>query len=194
MTLPPPAPGTATPNADYAEVSGTLTFVTGEATKTITIPLVDDSVLEPDETLSVVLSNPTNGSLLGAVSVATIKILDNDLTPHLLTDANNHIIAIDSVTFLRDPFAVVASHNFSTDQRTRVMIFTSNLGLIQPSADLFVTAGGIPLTVEGTGPLAGVPDMSYIVVKLDPLLSGNVSLSVTFRGVTSNAGMLSISP
>ena len=188
------SPGTATPNADYAEVSGTLTFVTGEATKTITIPLVNDSVLEPDETFSVVLSNPTNGSLLGAVSVATIKILDNDLTPHLLTDANNHIIAIDSVTFLRDPFAVVASHNFSTDQRTRVMIFTSNLGLIQPSADLFVTAGGIPLTVEGTGPLAGVPDMSYIVVKLDPLLSGNVSLSVTFRGVTSNAGMLSISP
>ena len=56
-----------------------------------------------------------------------------------------------------------------------------------------MTAGGIPLTVEGVGPLAGAPDISYMIVKLDPMLSGNVSLSVTFRGVTSNTGVLSIS-
>ena len=114
--------------------------------------------------------------------------------PHLFTDANNRAIAIDSVTFVRDPFSVVGSHNFSLDQRTRVMIFTSNLGLTQPTADLSVKAGSIPLTVESVGTLAGVPSMSYIIVKLDPMLVGDVQLTVTFHGVASNAGLISISP
>lgn len=187
-------PGSALPSADYTETSGSLTFGTGEATKTITIPLVNDSVFEPDETFSVVLSNPTNGSVLGAVSVATVKILDNDLLPQLLTDATNHVIAIDSVTFVRDPFSISGLHNFSSDQRTRVMIFTSNLGLNQPTPDLAVIAAGIPLTIEAVGTLAGVQDTSYVIVKLDPLLMGNVPMTITFRGVVSNAGVLSISP
>jgi hypothetical protein len=74
------------------------------------------------------------------------------------------------------------------------MVFTSNLVLTQPTGDLSVTAGGIPLTVEGVGTLPGVPTMSYIIVKLDPLLTGNVTLAVTFHGATSNAAILSITP
>jgi uncharacterized protein (TIGR03437 family) len=74
------------------------------------------------------------------------------------------------------------------------MIFTSNLGLTQPSPDLSVTVGGVPVTVEAVGPLAGVPDTSYIVVKLEPLPPGNLEVRITFRGVTSNAGLISISP
>jgi len=116
------------------------------------------------------------------------------VAPQLMTDGTNHVLAIDSVTFVRDPFSVTGMHNLSSDQRTRIMIFTSNLGVNQPNAELSVTAGGIPLTVEGVGPLAGAPDISYVIVKLDPLLTGNVSLSVTLRGVTSNTGILSISP
>ncbi|MGH9873304.1 MAG: NF038122 family metalloprotease [Pyrinomonadaceae bacterium] len=114
--------------------------------------------------------------------------------PQLFTDANNHVIAIDSVMFVREPFSVVGSHNFSSDQRTRVMIFTSHLGLNQPSPDLSVQAGGITLSVEGVGTLPGVPSTSYIIIKLDPLLIGDLQLTVTFQGVTSNAGVISISP
>jgi len=114
--------------------------------------------------------------------------------PQLFTDASHHLIAVDSVTFVRDPLSVVGSHNFSLDGRTRVMIFTSNLGLTQPSSDLSVTVAGVPFTVEAVGPLPGVPDVSYIIVKLEPALNGNVQVSITFRGVTSNAGLISIGP
>jgi hypothetical protein len=114
--------------------------------------------------------------------------------PHILTNTSNHLLAIDSVTFVTEPFSVVNPYNLSTDQRTRVMIFTSNLGLTQPSPDLSVTVGGVPVTVEAVGPLAGVPDTSYIVVKLEPLPPGNLEVRITFRGVTSNAGLISISP
>ena len=186
--------GTALPNSDYIEVSGTLTFTVGEASKTFTVPIVNDSVIEADESLTVMLSNPTNGAVLGPRSSASIIITDNDSSPQLITDASNHVIALDSVTFVRDPFSVVGSHNLSADRRSRIMIFTSNLGLTQPTSDLSVTASGIPLAVEAVGDLAGVPNVSYIIVKLDPVLSGNVSLSIAFRGVTSNVGTLTISP
>ena len=42
--------------------------------------------------------------------------------------------------------------------------------------------------------LAGVPNVSYIIVKLDAMLTGNVQLSVTFHGVTTNTGIISVSP
>jgi CSLREA domain-containing protein len=127
----------------------------------------------------------------GAVDIGAFEL---GTAPLLFTDATNHVVAIDSVTFVRDPFSVAGLHNFSSDQRTRIMIFTSNLGLNQPTGLLGVTAGGIPLSVEAVGTLSGIPDTSYIIVKLDSLLTGNVQLSVTFQGATSNAGILSISP
>jgi len=114
-------------------------------------------------------------------------------TPYLFSNASNQVIAIDSVTFVGDPLAVTGTHNFSADQRTRVLIFTSKLGLCEPSSDLVVRAAGIPLAIEAIGTLAGTP-YTYIVIKLDPALTGNVQLTVTLKGVTSNAGILSISP
>jgi hypothetical protein len=191
-------PGTATEatpghpitgTEDYSWVSGTQ-LIFGGTSRRISVPIYGDHRCELDETFFVNISNATNATIADSQGLATI--LDND-PPHLFTDASNHVIAIDSVTFVRDPFSVVGSHNFSSDQRTRVMIFT-NIGLPQPSADLSVTAAGIPLTVEAVGTLGGAPDISYIVVKLDPMLTGNVSLTVTFHGAGSNAGILSIAP
>lgn len=71
--------GTATPDdADYAPVSGTLTFAPGETTKAIAISIVNDTRDEFDETLNVVLSNPTNATLANGQAIVTI--LDNDTT------------------------------------------------------------------------------------------------------------------
>jgi Calx-beta domain-containing protein len=191
-------PGTATEampghpitgTEDYSWVSGTQ-LIFGGTSRRISVPIYGDHRCELDETFFVNISNATNATIADSQGLATI--LDND-PPHLFTDASNHVIAIDSVTFVRDPFSVVGFHNFSSDQHTRVMIFT-NLGLTQPSADLSVTAGGIPLTIEAVGTLGGAPDTSYIVVKLDPMLTGNVSLTVTFHGAGSNTGILSITP
>jgi hypothetical protein len=61
----------------------------------------------------------------------------------------NKAAALDSVTRFRGPFSILNPHNFSADHHTRVMLFTSNLGLSQPdSAILSVRANGILLTVE----------------------------------------------
>jgi Calx-beta domain/Domain of unknown function (DUF4214) len=81
--------GSAYARCDFATVAGTLSFVAGETTKTIVVPVVDDSYAEGNETFNVVLSNPT-GAILGSPSTATVMIVDNDTVngpnPILQTD------------------------------------------------------------------------------------------------------------
>jgi len=71
-------PGSATPDLDYTSVSGTLTFAEGETRQTFTVPIVNDSVGEPNETVLLVLSNQTPGVTLGAIPNATLIILNDD--------------------------------------------------------------------------------------------------------------------
>jgi len=58
---------------------GTVSFVAGQATATITVNVAGDTVVEPDETFSVTLSAPT-GSTLGTAA-ATATILNDDAPP-----------------------------------------------------------------------------------------------------------------
>lgn len=73
--------GTAQAGLDYTNVTGTLTFASGVVEMTIEIPIIDDTLVENDETLSIVLSNPTGGAVLGSISEAVLTITDNDRVP-----------------------------------------------------------------------------------------------------------------
>jgi uncharacterized repeat protein (TIGR01451 family) len=81
------ADGTATAGADYTAVSGTLTFAPGETTKTINVPIINDTLDEANETYFVNLSNASNGTILDSQGQGTIN--DNDPTPTLsVSDAS----------------------------------------------------------------------------------------------------------
>ncbi len=71
--------GLASERCDYATAAGTLRFAAGESSKTITIPLVNDKLVEDAETFTVTLSDAT-GTPLGAPQTATIIIFDDDTT------------------------------------------------------------------------------------------------------------------
>jgi len=71
--------GTATVGSDYTATSGTLTFTEGVITQTITIPLVDDTLVEGNETFKVNISKPTGGASLGATTSNTVTIIENDV-------------------------------------------------------------------------------------------------------------------
>jgi len=70
--------GTATNGADYTLAAGTLTFGANEAMKTVAVPVANDTLDEPDETVEVTLSNAQGGATLGALRVTTLTITDND--------------------------------------------------------------------------------------------------------------------
>ena len=79
--------GTATAGEDYDPVSGTLAFTAESSAQIIPVPLVDDGVDEPDETLTVMLSEAVNATI-GTVAVAGI-IEDDDPFPELaISDAS----------------------------------------------------------------------------------------------------------
>jgi len=69
---------TAIAGLDYTAITRQLVFQAGETNQTVSIPLLNDGLVEPAETFQVVLSNPTDGAELGPRKVATVSITDND--------------------------------------------------------------------------------------------------------------------
>ena len=69
----------ATAGEEYLPTSGTITFedgVTGE--KFITVSVIDDDLIEQDETIGLLLSNPTGNASLGPQSATWIDIEEDD--------------------------------------------------------------------------------------------------------------------
>ncbi len=76
--------GTATANVDYTNLSGTLSWLAGDAyPRQIVVPVVNDGLAEADETFTFNLSNAV-GATLGANAVTTVTILDDESAPLLM--------------------------------------------------------------------------------------------------------------
>jgi Calx-beta domain len=73
--------GSAVSPDDYAARNGTLVFLAGDTSKTVSVPLNDDLVEEPDETFTLGLSGSVNASLADAQGVGTIVDDDASQTP-----------------------------------------------------------------------------------------------------------------
>lgn len=125
--------------------------------------------------------------------------------------------ALNSVTFVatsnadHTAFRIVDPYNFSSDQITRLILFTPDLGLPSqrdpsPTGEngLSVSAGGQQLVVENVGPFT-FPGFkgSYVVVALkridgQPILPGNIAqnlaFTVTCRSKTSAPLSITIAP
>ncbi|MCW1956995.1 MAG: cellulase family glycosylhydrolase [Mycobacterium sp.] len=67
------ANGTAKAGADYTAATGTVTFAPGVTTQTIAVKVTGDTVVEPAETFTVTLSNPTGATLARTTATATIS-------------------------------------------------------------------------------------------------------------------------
>ena len=53
--------GTATAGSDYVANPININFANGETSKTVSIPIINDTVLENTETINLTLTNPTGG-------------------------------------------------------------------------------------------------------------------------------------
>lgn len=91
--------GTAVSGGDFgspgtpAAVTGVLNWAAGDTTpKTISIPLLEDNVVEAPETFVVELFSPSGtGANLGALTSATVTITDND--SGVVFSAPNYVVA-----------------------------------------------------------------------------------------------------
>ena len=109
--------GTATAGSDYVANSGTLTFAPGATSASASVLVNGDTVIEPNETFSLNLSNATNASFIsGSQTVATIA--NDDATAQFNAQdfhvAEENGIAIVTVSRVGDT-TKVATVDFQTN-------------------------------------------------------------------------------
>jgi len=138
-----------------------------------------------------------------SISLPNFTITPNSTAaPTLLTEGTtNRAIALDSVTFMRDPFPLATINNFSLDQRTRLTLFALGLELLPGEDVSAVTAQAednghktYPLKVEYVGKVPGFDWLTQVVIRLpdDFVNAGDFLLSVNLRGAVSNKVVIGI--
>ena len=77
----------ATPGVDYINTVGTLTMGPGQSSGFITVPVLNDVYENHNDSVNVVLSDPTGGAVLGGLTTAGLQIVDSDpdVTPPRVT-------------------------------------------------------------------------------------------------------------
>ena len=124
--------------------------------------------------------------------------------PVLLTEEGvDRVATLNSVTLMRDPFPHVTTYNFSLDQRTRLMLFATNVELMPGENASIVTAQAkdsqnriFPLTVEFVGKVPSFDWLTQINVRLPDGIenAGQVRVSISLRGVSSNEAIIRVRP
>ena len=196
--------GTATA-LDFTPSSGTLTFPPGQTFNNIVIPTTDDLLCEGSETFTVNLSNATNATISDGEGEATIT--DNDAPVLYFDVATQRAIAFDASTLVREPFASLTPEYLGTDKHTRIAVFSLNMVL---TPGLVVTAQAVDsqqvvhqLPVEFVGNVPSFnavipqqPFLTQIVLKLPEGIvnAGDLQVSITTRGRTSNKVLVAVKP
>jgi len=148
---------------------------------------------------------PNLGGTPVASKTISFVVVDNPISspPVLLTEHNsNRAIAFNAATFVQEPFALFTEQNFSSDKRTRVILFIAQLGSSTSSAvssNTLVQAensvlGTVSLPVEH---IARVPNFDWLtqikVVLPDNLAHpGDVWVRVVLNGEPSNQALIGI--
>jgi hypothetical protein len=127
--------GTATDGQDFTAVSGTLDFAANEFTKTFTIVINNDTLVENDEIINLTLSNPTGGAVLGTPATAVVTIVDNDGPGILQFSTDNYSVNEDAGTATITVNRVRASDGMVT------VDFAATKGSATAGVDFMATTG-----------------------------------------------------
>ncbi|MDT4894968.1 MAG: hypothetical protein QOH25_45 [Acidobacteriota bacterium] len=116
--------------------------------------------------------------------------------PELIKQTDStRAVALESVSWTREPFPLIQPVPFSADGRTRIMLFAKNVDLL-PGEDASVvsaeaedaTRTRYPLTVEYVGRVPGFDWLSVVIVRLHDSWEdiGDVLIGISLRGMVSN--------
>jgi len=115
----------------------------------------------------------------------------------------NRAVALHSEFMTRDPFKITTPLNFGDDKRTRVALFAMNVNLLPGETESAIVAravnsgGGVySLPVKYVGTVAGYDWLWQVVIVLpqDSSLSGNINVTISLHGATSNTVTIAIAP
>lgn len=123
------------------------------------------------------------------------------VSPILLTvPGSDRAVALELTRLVSDPFPLTNILLADGRTRTRIMLFASDLGLLPSEGVEVLTAeaeaNGVryPLRVEFVSPLAELPNVTQIVVRLNDDMDGigEVLVSINVHGANSNKARIII--
>jgi len=141
------------------------------------------------------------GNIFFSISLPNFTITpDISVPPAIFVEATtNRAAALDSVLFMPEPFNLLNVHNFSLDQRTRIVLFVVGLELIRGENNSVIAAqaeyagkGPYPLEIEYVGKVRD--SLTQVNLRLPNELAnaGDVLVSLTLRGIPSNKVVINV--
>jgi hypothetical protein len=168
--------GTATSGSDYTALSGTITIPANTLTSTLSIPVLDDTVVEPGETVIVTLTSVTSGAAsVGSPSVATNTIADNDSATVGIANTTNGAEAT--------PTSGVMTLTLSAAASIDTVVNYTVSGSATPTADYTALSGTATITAGSTTTTLTFP------VNNDLIAEGNETVIVTLNSITTIANI-----
>jgi hypothetical protein len=169
------ADGTARVGSDYTATSGSLTFAANETSKTITVPINPDLVVEPNETFTMTLSNPGGGATLGTNKVSTVTITNDDAAGTLQ-------VAATAVTVAENAGKVVISVNRTGGASGAVGVsYATANGTALAGTDYMAISGTLSFAESETSKTIEVPITDNTIVNTGKTFK--VTLSAPTSGV-----------
>lgn len=170
--------GSATAGADYSALTQTLSFIDGEASRVINIPILDDALAEGNEMFTLALGNPGPGAALGAVTDATATIVD--------VEAGSFSFSAATYGVGEDAGSLLVTVTRSAGSTSAASVdYATTSGSAAAGSDFTATAGTLAFTPGQTSATFSVPIIDDAV--LDPSESFNLSLSAPTNGATLGA-------
>ena len=141
--------GTATSPADYTSTNGTLTIAAQTSSITITVPTVNDTIDESNETFTITLTSPQNATVSDGQGAGTIT--DNDGVPTL---------SIDDVTVPEGTSAVFTVTLSNTSSRQITVRYATSDGTATSPADYTSTNGTLTIAAQTSSVTITVPTVN----------------------------------
>ncbi len=139
--------GTALAASDYTSTTGTLTIPIGVSSSIISVPITADSTLEPDETLTLILSNPAVATISASSATGTITNDDGptitDVSPVSGSDVGGVTITLTGTGFLTGATATVGGAACTSPTVVNSTSFTC----VTPAS---ATAGAVDIVLTNT--------------------------------------------
>ncbi|RFM31701.1 beta strand repeat-containing protein, partial [Chitinophaga silvisoli] len=175
LTLTYTVSGSATPGDDYTALSGTVSIPAGDNTATIDVPVIDDQVIEANETVTVTLTgaSATNLGTFTANADATVTITDNDAGSVTIANAADAAEPGANGAFIVNlPAGLTASED--------VTVYYTVTGTATPGSD-YTSLGGVA-TIPAGNNSATIP----ITVIDDKIIEVGETVVVTLTSATTN--------
>ncbi len=167
-----------------------LLIKAGATIADIVIPIIDDTIIEPTNTLTLTLSSPASGATLGSGTSVTLVIKDNDIAPVITTPQQSQfLVAGSAATYLSVSASGSDPKTYQWSKNGTAIAKATSSWLALPSTAASLGSYTVSVTNPVGSATSSVAEISLITVA-DSLVSKAPGSSLTLTATASSPSAL----